>query len=160
MVTISEKIDAWLRDAHATEGQAATMLRKTAERNEDYPKFSQMLMRQSEICSRNTTSLEQRLNDRGAGTSLIKDTTGQISAIAQSLSGIVVGDEILKAALATTSFARMQSASARILLIAATQEGDMNTAQICEKIANSSQQFAVEIDEMLPTLTTEYLSRE
>lgn len=160
MTTVKERTDEWLRDAHATEAQAATMLRGTAGRNEDYPDFSRRLREQAELCDRHARTIDQCLSERGSSTSLIKDTTGQITALAQSLSGTILGDEVVKAALATSTFARMQTSSARILAAAAGQEGDTSTAEVCEDMANASERFAVDLDDLLPSLTVEYLSRE
>jgi ferritin-like metal-binding protein YciE len=160
MATARETIDTWLRDAHATEAQAATMLRGTAKRNEDYPQFSQRLAAQAERCDTNARAVDACLTVRGSGPSIVKDTVGQVTALGQSLSGTVVGDEVVKAALATTTFARMQAASARALIAAANSEGDSATASTCEALLEASEGFAADIDGMLPELTTEYLARE
>lgn len=160
MATANEMIDTWLRDAHATEAQAATMLRGTAQRNSEYPDFSRRLSEQAERCDANAVAIDECLNARGSHTSLVKDTAGQITALGQSLSGTILGDEVVKAALATTTFARMQSASARALVAAATQEGDAQTASACGSILEASDSFASDLDAMIPALTTEYLARE
>lgn len=160
MATARETIDTWLRDAHATEAQAATMLRGTAKRNENYPQFSQRLAAQADRCDSNARAIDACLTVRGSGPSLVKDTVGQVTALGQSLSGTVVGDEVVKAALATTTFARMQAASARALIAAASSEGDGATASTCEALLEASEGFAADIDAMLPALTTEYLARE
>ena len=160
MTSLKERTDEWLRDAHASEAQAATMLRGTAGRNEDYPDFSRKLREQAELCDSHARAIDRCLSSRGASTSLIKDATGQITALGQSLSGTVLGDEVVKAALATSTFARMQTSSARILVAAAEEEGDTATAQACVQMANASERFAVDLDDMLPSLTVEYLSRE
>lgn len=160
MVTTRETIDTWLRDAHATETQAETMLRGTAGRNSDYPQFSEALIAQADTCDGNARSIEACLILRGSSTSTIKDAAAKVTAIGQTLSGLVVGDEVVKAAIATTTFARMQAAAARALVAAATQEGDSQTANSCGELLESQEAFASRIDSLLPTLTTEYLMRE
>lgn len=160
MATLKERTDEWLRNAHAAEAQAGTMLRGTAGRNEDYPDFSRRLREQAELCDSHARAIDQCLSERGSSTSLIKDATGQITALGQSLSGTILDDEVVKAALATSTFARMLTSSARILVAAAEEEGDTTTAQVCGEMASASERFAVDIDDMLPSLTVEYLSRE
>lgn len=160
MATANDMIDTWLRDAHATEAQAATMLRGTAKRNEDYPDFSERLAAQAEVCDANARAIDDCLNARGSGPSLVKDTVGQITALGQSLSGTILGDEVVKAALAATTFARMQSASARAIIAAAEQEGDSETADTLDELLEASESFAGDLDAMIPALTTEYLARE
>lgn len=160
MATAHEMIDTWLRDAHATEAQAATMLRGTARRNSDYPEFSQRLSEQANRCDANARAIDECLSARGSSTSLAKDMAGQVTALGQSLSGTILGDEVVKAALATATFAHMQSASARALVAAAAQEGDAQTASACGSLLETSESFAADLDAMIPGLTTEYLARE
>jgi len=72
----------------------------------------------------------------------------------------VVGDEVIKAALATITFAQMQAASYRILVATAQAAGDPATASLCEGLLQDEISFADWLDEHLPHLTNEYLSRE
>lgn len=160
MTSPNEMIDTWLRDAHATEAQAATMLRGTASRNEDYADFSRLLREQADISDGHAKALDQCLEARGSGTSFVKDAAGQITALGQSVSGMVVGDELMKAALATTTFARMQTASARVITAAAGSAGDAETERVCQAMANANERFAIELEELLPKLTVDYLARE
>lgn len=160
MAQVKERTDEWLRDAHATEAQAATMLRHTASRNEDYPDFSQRLRAQADLCDEHARTIDRCLSARGSQTSLVKDTAGQISALGQSLSGAIVGDEVVKAALATSTFAHMQCASGRILVTAAEEEGDQATAEACQATTDANSRFAADLDDMLPALTVEYLAQE
>lgn len=160
MPTTREMIDTWLRDAHAAETQAVTMLRGTAGRNSQYPDFGEKLVAQADICEANARSIDACLVLRGSSTSMVKDAAAKVTALGQTLSGMVVGDEIMKAALATATFARMQAASARILVAAATQEGDTQTANSCGALLDAHEAFASDLDAMLPSLTTEFLMRE
>lgn len=160
MATTSERIEEWLRDAHAAEAQAATMLRGTAGRNDDYPEFSQLLTRQADLCDNHARALDQCLADRGASPSLFKDAAGQATALGQSLSGLVVGDEVVKAALSTATFARMLVNSGRVLAAAASAEGRDEIAEVCRGMADENESFARELEEMLPLLTAQYLARE
>lgn len=160
MTSPNEMIDTWLRDAHATEAQAATMLRGTAGRNEDYPEFSRLLREQADISDGHAKAIDQCLDARGSGTSFVKDAAGQITALGQSVSGMVVGDEVMKAALATTTFARMQTASARIITAAAGSAGDAETERLGEAMASANERFATELEALLPKLTVDYLARE
>lgn len=160
MATTRDTIDTWLRDAHATEAQAATMLRGTAGRNADYPAFSGSLSAQADRCDGNARAVDACLILRGSSPSLVKDAAGQVTAFGQRLSGTVLRDEVVKAALATTTFARMQAAAARMLVAAATQEGDEQTAASCRNMLETHESFAADLDAMLPTLTAEFLTRE
>ena len=160
MDTTTQRIDEWLRDAHAAEAQAATMLRGTAGRNDDYPEFSRRLNEQAELCDNHARAIDQCLTDRGSSPSLVKDATGQATAWGQSLSGMVVGDEVVKAALATTTFARMLASSDRVLAAGAGEEGRAETERLCTAMADENERFATDLEAMLPSLTAQYLARE
>lgn len=160
MATTNERLTEWLRDAHATEEQAKTMLKGTSGRIENYPAFKERLAQQADIAGRHADVLQECLDKRGESPSMVKEMTGKITAIGQSLSGIVVGDEVVKAALATITFAQMQAASYRILVAAAQAADDPEVRSICEGLLADETSFANWLDEHLPTLTTEYLSRE
>lgn len=160
MDTITQRIDQWLRDAHAAEAQAATMLRATARRKDDYPEFSRRLGEQAELCDNHARAIDQCLADRGSSPSLAKDIAGQMTAWSQSLSGLVVDDEVVKAALATMTFSHMLAGSARTLAAGAAEEGRPETERLCEAIAEENERFAVEVEDMLPSLTVQYLARE
>jgi ferritin-like metal-binding protein YciE len=160
MATTEERLTEWLRDAHATEEQAKTMLEGTSGRIENYPAFKERLAQQAEIAARHADVLQECLEKRSESPSAIKEMTGKITAIGQTLSGYVVGDEVIKAALATITFAQMQAASYRILVATAQAAGDPETASLCEDLLQDETSFADWLDQHLPHLTSEYLSRE
>lgn len=160
MATTDERLTEWLRDAHATEEQAKTMLEGTSGRIENYPAFKERLAQQAEVAARHADVLRECLEKRGESPSVVKEMTGKITAIGQSLSGFVVGDEVIKAALATITFAQMQAASYRILVATARAAGNPEVGSICEGLLADETSFADWLDERLPELTTEYLSRE
>lgn len=160
MATTHERLTEWLRDAHATEEQAKTMLEGTSGRIENYPAFRERLAQQAQVAARHADVLQQCLDKRGESPSMIKEMTGKITAIGQTLSGFVVGDEVIKAALATITFAQMQAASYRILVATAQAAGDAEVRSLCEGLLADETSFANWLDEHLPTLTTDYLARE
>src|SRR3546814_18816669 len=92
------------------------MLSGTADRVERYPQFSAGLRRHADVSERQAQELEQCLNRLGGGTSVIKQLTGTVTAIGQTLSGLVTGDEIIKAALAVSTYAQLDITYSRILI--------------------------------------------
>ena len=160
MATAHERLIEWLRDAYATEEQAKTMLRRTASQNEDYPAFRAGLERHGELSAHQANRLKSCLDELGESTSLVKNLTGQLTALGQTLSGYVVGDEPAKAVLATATFAHMEVASYRILASAAAAAGEPRVAEICQGLLDEELQFARWLDEQIASVTTEYLSRE
>ena len=86
--------------------------------------------------------------------------TGKVTAVGQTLSGLVVGDEVIKAALAISTYAEMEISSYRILVAAAKTCGATEAAALCERLLNEKMEFHHWIEQQLPTLTEEYLRRE
>src|SRR3546814_1451897 len=82
------------------------------------------------------------------------------TAWGQSLSGMVVGNEVVKAALATTTFARMLASSDRVLAAGAGEEGRAETERLCTAMADENERFETDLEAMLPSLTAQYLARE
>lgn len=160
MEKMQEHLAEWLRDAHAAEKQASTMLSGTASRLSRYPEFSEGLRQHGQMSDRQAKDLEECLNRLGESTSAIKQLTGQVTAFGQTLSGLVVGDEVMKAALAISTFAEMEISSYKILVAAANLCGRGEVASLCERLLQEEETFLRWMDQQIPTLTAEYLHRE
>lgn len=159
MATAEERLNEWLRDAHAAEEQAHSMLTGAAGHLDDYPEFKTRLHQHGELSERQAQLLKECLSTRGESTSLIKGLAGKVIALGQTVSGLVVGDEVVKAALAIATFTQMEVASYRILIAAAETVGDGATRQICERILAEEEEFARWLDQQLGPLTSQYLGR-
>jgi len=160
MATARERLSEWLRDAHAAEQQAHTMLTGVARRLPNYPEFSTGLQQHGERSGRQAEQLRTCLSQLSESPSVVKNLVGQLTAIGQTLSGLIVGDEVIKAALATSTFAHMEVTSYRILVAAAQTAGETMVAETCELLLAEEVEFADWLDQQLPSLTSEYLHRE
>lgn len=160
MATARERLVEWLRDAHAAEEQAQRFMRGTAGRIQSYPDFSARLQQHGELSGRQADRLRECLSRLGESPSLMKQLAGQITAIGQTLSGLVFGDEIMKAALATSTFVQMEVSSYRILAAAARVVGETPVAETCETLLAEEVEFLDWLEQQLPSLTTDYLRRE
>src|SRR3546814_4992868 len=81
MEKMKEHLLEWLRDAHAAEEQAKTMLSGTADRVERYPQFSAGLRRHADVSERQAQELEQCLNRLGGGTSRSEEHTSELQSL-------------------------------------------------------------------------------
>lgn len=123
----------WLRDAHAMEEQAETMLKGQRSRLENYPELGERIrlhIQETKEQAARLTSVLERLDE---GSSTMKDAGGKLMAMAQSLSGVFAGDEVMKGSLASYTFEHMEIASYPILAAAAEQLGESEVARVCEK---------------------------
>ncbi|RUZ21669.1 ferritin-like domain-containing protein, partial [Mesorhizobium sp. M7A.F.Ca.US.007.01.2.1] len=123
----------WLRDAHAMEEQAETMLNGQLNRIENYPELSERIRQHIQETRQQAARLETCLDRIGQGSSTLKDAGGKLTAMAQSLSGMFAGDEVMKGSLASYTFEHMEIASYTILIAAAKSLGEAEVAQLCEE---------------------------
>jgi ferritin-like metal-binding protein YciE len=160
MVSTEGRFLQWLRDAHAMEEQAEQMLSGTASRIKNYPELKAQLERHLDETRRHADMVRRCIERHGTGTSAVKDTAAKLVAVGQVLTGLVVGDEIVKASLVTYTFEHMEIGSYRILIATAEVLGDTETKQICEQILKEEENMARWLEENLPTVTKQYLDRE
>jgi ferritin-like metal-binding protein YciE len=152
-----ERLMDWLRDAHAMEEQAETMLSSQIARLKHYPEVKSKMQQHLTETKRQSTLISGCIERRGGDTSAMKDMTAKMVAAAQGLSGMFVGDEVIKGALASYSFEQMEIASYRILIAAAEAIGDSETAAICKEILSEEEAMASWIQDNTPTLVRKYL---
>lgn len=160
MATARERLIMWLRDVHAVEEQAQTIMTETARRIQNYPEFSTGLQQHGEKSGGQADQLKACLSQIDESTSFVKDLVGHITALGQMLSGLVVGDEVIKAALAISTFAQMEISSYRILIAAARKAGEAKIEQVCQTLLSEELEFSAWMEQQLPLLTSEYLRRE
>jgi ferritin-like metal-binding protein YciE len=160
MPTAMENLLDWLRDAHAAEEQAKTMLTGTVARVDTYPMLKERLEKHIEETARHAELVQSCIDRLGSTTSTIKDTSAKLMATAQSLSGHFVSDEVVKAMLATYSFECMEIASYTILKAAARQVDDEETFSICEQILREEEAMALWLLATMPEITQEFLMLE
>jgi ferritin-like metal-binding protein YciE len=160
MATAKERLLEWLRDAHAMEEQAEQMLSSTSQRIENYPDLRAQMERHLEETRGQAKRLRGCIERLGSTTSTIKDLAGKVVAFGQGLSGLFVDDEVVKGSLASYTFEHMEIASYRILIAAAQQAGDSETARVCEQNLREEEAMAAWLEKNLASVTTRYLQRE
>jgi ferritin-like metal-binding protein YciE len=160
MTPARERLIEWLRDAYAAEEQAQTLLHRTAKQVETTSNFNELLEQHSARSAEHAEQLKACLDQLGEGPSLIKTVTGQIVALAQSISGYVVDDEPVKALLATATFARMEVVSYQILAITADSAGENGIAATCRSILTEKVRFSEWLEDQVADVTTDYLAQE
>src|SRR3954468_18648350 len=91
---------AWLKDAHAMEQQAETLLTSQIERLKHYPDLRRKLEEHLEETRRQGDLVKDCIRQNGGDSSALKDTMGKMVAFGQGLSGLFADDEVIKSALA------------------------------------------------------------
>jgi ferritin-like metal-binding protein YciE len=160
MANMDDRLNQWLRDAHAMEEQAEQMLSGQASRIENYPQLRARIEQHLNETKSQRERLEKCIEQRGASTSGIKDIAGKFAAMMQGFSGVILGDEVVKDTLASYTFEQMEIASYRILIAAAEGVGDTSTARACEEICREEEAMADWLADHADEVTREYLKRE
>lgn len=149
----------WLRDAHAMEEQAETMLNGQLSRLDNYPELSDRIRLHVEETREQAARLKTCLDGLDEGSSTMKDVGGKLMATAQSLSGMFAGDEVMKGSLASYTFEHMEIASYTILIAAAQSLGETEIARVCEQNLREEVAMAEWLQNNLPSTTEQFLSR-
>jgi ferritin-like metal-binding protein YciE len=152
-----EHLLAWLRDAHAMEQQAETLLTAQISRLKHYPDLRRKLEEHLEETRRQAGLIEDCIKRQGGDTSSIKDAMGKMVAFGQGLSGLFVDDEVIKGALAAYTFEQMEIASYTILIAAAQACDDTTTAAICTRILREEEAMAKWLAGQTPNLVRAFL---
>lgn len=158
MTSKQEILAQWLRDVHALEEQAKTMLEAQSSRISNYPELKKRIDRHLE----ETTRQEERIRgclDRHGGPSAMKDAGGKLMATMQGLGGAIMGDEVVKGAMASFAFESFEIASYRSLIAAADACGDTDTRQVAEEILKEEEAMAAWLEDHLPAIVQQYLDR-
>ncbi len=149
----------WLRDAHAMEEQAETMLSGQLTRIENYPELSDRIRQHLEETKAQAARLKTCLDGVAGGTSSMKDAGGKLMAMAQSISGVFAGDEVMKGSLASYTFEHMEIASYTILIAAAEHLGETEIARVCNQNLREEVAMADWLKSNLQPTTAKFLSR-
>jgi len=159
MTDMDDRLNQWLRDAHAMERQAEQMLDGEAYRIENYPQLKARMEQHLLETRSQRERLEQCLARRGTSPSAMKDVAARFMGMMQAVTGAAVGDEVVKGLLASYTFEHMEIASYQILIAAAEAAGDTETSRVCEEICREEEAMAGWLAEAIPGITRAHLAR-
>ncbi|HGY9626354.1 DUF892 family protein [Pseudomonas juntendi] len=159
MTTPTDNLLDWLRDAHAMEQQAESMLKAQAERLEHYPTLKARIVKHIEETQGQQRLLVECIERLGGSTSTLKDLAGKLMAFGQAVGGMAMTDEVVKGAMAGYVFENLEIASYTVLIEAAERVGDTATAQACRSIIQEEIAMAEWLKEHLPEVTRAFLER-
>ncbi len=155
-----ERLLHWLRDAHAMEKQAETMLHGMEERIENYPHLRKRLSQHLKETQHQAQRLDDALGRLNSSTSTIKDTAASLTTMLTNLGAALAGDEVMKGILAGYTFEHYEIGSYRILIATAESLGDRETARICRENLREEEDMAQWLSQNIDQITAEYLDRE
>lgn len=151
---------SWMRDAHAMEEQALTMMRGMLSRLENYPDLSARIERHVAETERQCDLLHALLEERSTGRSVMKDTMARMVAAGQGLSGMFAGDEVVKGGMSSYTFEHMEIAAYKVLIATARMLGDAPAVAVFEQILAEEQEMADWLYDHLDETTRIFLARD
>src|SRR5690606_14710545 len=142
-----------VKNAHALEHQALSIMTPQVSRIENYPEVADRLQEHIEETNGQIARLEEILGGLSESSSTIKyaalSITGTMAAVSHSLAG----DEILKDSFANYAFENFEIASYKSLITMA-EDGQFQTfVPLLQQTLTQEQQMAEWIDERLPQIT-------
>jgi ferritin-like metal-binding protein YciE len=160
MTAARDRVAQWLRDAHAMEEQAETMLTAQAGRLERYPELRSRIEQHIEETKRQASRIEACLEQLDSSSSGMKDLAGKFTATMQGVGGMFAGDEVVKGAMAGYVFEHMEIASYTALAAAAEKAGEPEVARVCRQNLEEEKAMADWLAAHLPSVTEAFLGRE
>ncbi|QLF68948.1 ferritin-like domain-containing protein [Peteryoungia desertarenae] len=149
----------WIRDAHAMEEQAVTMLTGQAKRLEHYPELKARIEQHIRETENQSKQLERVLDSLGDDSSTLKDLAGKTTASMQAMGGMFASDEVIKGSMAGYTFENMEMATYKVLIAAAEALGDASNKSIFEAILEEEKAMAAWLWDHLDDTTRQYLAR-
>lgn len=146
-----------LRDAHALENQALSMMNRQIERIEQYPEVAARLRAHVEETNGQIGRLEKILSSLDESHSSIKDMGASFMGNMAALGHTVAGDEILKNSFASFAFENFEAASYKSLITMAEAGGFNESVPLLQQSLREEQSMAQWLDEHLPEVTTRYM---
>ncbi|NMD78421.1 ferritin-like domain-containing protein [Klebsiella sp. DNRA6] len=149
----------WLRDAHAMEKQAESMLESMAGRIDNYPDLRSRILQHVTETKRQITVLEEILDRNNISRSVLKDSMSKMAAFGQSIGGMFPSDEIVKGSISGYVFEQFEIACYTSLLAAANKAGDVASIPAIESILAEERAMADWLLKHIPQTTEEFLLR-
>ena len=146
----------WLRDAHAMEKQAESMLESMAGRIDNYPDLRARIEQHVNETKRQITVLEEILDRNEISRSVIKDSMSKMAALGQSM---FPSDEIVKGSISGYVFEQFEIACYTSLLAAAEKAGDTASIPAIEAILAEEREMADWLIKHIPQTTEQFLLR-
>jgi ferritin-like metal-binding protein YciE len=148
-----------LRNAHAMETQALSVMQPQLNRLENYPELKALLEQHYRETEEQIARLDQIFESLGESASGMKDTMLSAMGSMQSMSHALASDEILKNTMADYMFEHFEIASYTSLITMAEVEGLTNAVSLLERTLEEERRCAASIYEMIPVVTQRFMQR-
>lgn len=147
-----------LKNAHALEQQALSLMDRQIEHLASYADVEQQLKMHRGETERQIERLETILGDLGESPSVLKDTAMTISGNLAAIGHMFAPDEILKNSFANYAFESFEVASYSALIVIAEDGGFDEALPLLRQTLGEEQAMQQWIAKTLPVVVRKYLS--
>lgn len=147
-----------LKNAHALEHQALSLMDRQIEHLAQYAEVEERLRSHRGETERQIGRLEQILADLGENPSMLKDTAMSMSGNMAALAHMFAPDEILKNSFANFAFENFEAATYKALIVMAEEGGFTTAVPLLHQTLQEELAMASFCDEILPTVVRKYLN--
>jgi ferritin-like metal-binding protein YciE len=146
-----------LKNAHAVENQALSIMRPQIERLTNYPEMEQRLRSHYAETEAQIGRLEEVLSTLGESHSSFKDTAASFMGAMAAMGHSVAGDEVLKNSFANYAFENYEIAAYRSLISMADMAGVSQARTALQQSLQEEEQMARWIEDHLDDTTRRYV---
>ena len=146
-----------LRNAHAMEKQALSIMQPQLNRLEHYPQVSALLdrhIRETEVQIQRIDQIFETLNESASG---LKDTMLSLSGSMAAMTHSMATDEILKNSLANFAFEHFEIAAYTALMTAAEQANMTQALPLLKQNLDEELAMASDIHDGLPDVVRQFI---
>ncbi|WP_145107372.1 ferritin-like domain-containing protein [Cereibacter sediminicola] len=147
-----------LKNAHAMEKQALSIMQPQLNRLEHYPDVSAMLQQHITETEGQVERLKQILGMVEESPSGMKDMFLSAMGSMAALGHVPAQDEILKNSMANLAFENYEIAAYTMLVTMARENGETAATELLQQSLDEEKRMAAWIAEHLPQVTSTYLS--
>jgi ferritin-like metal-binding protein YciE len=147
-----------LKNAHAMEKQALSIMQPQLNRLEHYPELSQRLEAHIAETDGQIRRLDQILESVGERSSMFKDTLLSAFGSLAALGHVTAGDEVVKNSFANLAFENYEIAAYTSLITAARASGETGALPLLEQSLDEERRMADWVLENVPLVTERFIS--
>jgi ferritin-like metal-binding protein YciE len=145
-----------LRNAHAMENQALSIMKPQVARIENYPEVAQRLEQHIAETEMQIQRLEQILDGFGENKSSLKDAALSLSGSMAAITHSMAPDEIVKNSFANYAFEHFEIAAYKSLLALSNQAGNSSATSLLTQNLDEELSMAQWLDQNIAPVTLKY----
>lgn len=145
----------WLRDAHAMEKHAESLLKAAVLRLTEHPALQTCLEQYLEQSRDQQQQVKTLLRQYDSSWSVLKESLGRMSAVGQAASDMLQDEEGIRVAVSSYVFCNYKIATYSTLLVAAEQAEEGEDVRIVRRILRQESQMASWLLQLLPQAAEE-----